>query len=139
MRQLSRNGSGELLRARPEMLLNYKPATAASDTSALQPCSNTTGCVTLDCLYKNETSGETESHALFQFQPFVDAQTSISCSFVMRKDTSETKPNCRQNWVRLDSCVTYEQRPADMIRILRSPLHCQKDRRVLVTTRCAHP
>ena len=77
--------------------------------------------------------------ALFQFHSFVDAQTSISCFYVMRKDTSETKLNCRQNWVKLDSCVTYEQRPADMIRILCSPLHCQTDRQVPVTTRCAHP
>jgi len=79
------------------MLLDEKPATAASDTSAFQLCSNTTGCVTLDCCYKDETSGETEPQALVQFHPFVDAQTSISCSFVMRKDTSETKLNCRQN------------------------------------------
>jgi hypothetical protein len=120
------------------MLLDEKPATAASDTSAFRPCSNATGCVTLDCRYKEETSGETESQALFRFHPFVDAQTSISCSYVMRKDTSETKLNCRQNWVKLDRCVTYEQRPADMIRILRSPLHCQTDRQVPVTTRCAH-
>ena len=97
LRHLSRNGSGDLRRARPEMLLDDKPATAASDTSAFQPSSNITDCVTLDCCYKDETIGETESQALFQFHPFVDAQTSISCSFVMRKDGSETKLNCRQN------------------------------------------
>jgi hypothetical protein len=74
------------------MLLDERPATATSDASPYQPCSYTAGCVTLDCCYKEETSGEIESKALF-LHPFVDAQTSVSCSFVMRKDTSEIKLN----------------------------------------------
>jgi hypothetical protein len=69
------------------MLLDETPYTAASDTSAFQPYSHThtAGYVTLECCYKNETGGETESLALFQFHPFVDAQTTVSCSFVMRR------------------------------------------------------
>jgi hypothetical protein len=49
------------------MLLDENPATAASDTSAFRPCSNATGCVTLDCRYKAETSGETESKLFSSF------------------------------------------------------------------------